>query len=309
MRKIETVALIGLGAMGCSYLGKISETVPMENIQVVASGDRAKRYRENGIGLNGRRIFFPVVEPLEAKPADLLIFTVKFNQLEEAVQEAKGAVGPDTIVISLLNGITSEDVIAASYGRERVLYSLALGIDATRAGDDTSVTVYGVIPFGEVRNEPGSYTERVTRLAEFFDRVGLNSEVQEDMKLALWRKFMLNVGVNQTSAILECPYGALQREGEARRLAVSAMNEAVALGGLEGVPLGQDDVDRALSVMATLSPEGKCSMLQDIEAARKTEVDIFGGTVVELGRKHGVPVPINEAYLRIIKAKEEAFGG
>lgn len=307
-KKIETVALIGLGAMGCSYLGKISETVPMENIQVIAEGARAERYRRDGIGLNGRRLHFPVVEPHEARPADLLIFTVKFNQLEDAVQAARGAVGPDTIVISLLNGITSEEVIASVYGKEHVLYSIGFGIDATRVGDDTTVTVYGRIPFGMARNEPGKYDERVVVLKEFFDRVGLASEVPEDMLLSLWHKFMMNVGVNQTSAVLECQYGVLQREGEARSIVESAMQEAVALSAYEGVALTQSNVDCGLEVLNTLSPTGKCSMLQDIEARRETEVDIFGGTVVELGKKHNVPTPVNDMLYRIIKAKEEMFG-
>ena len=307
-KKIETVAVIGLGAMGCSYLGKISETIPMEMIQAIASGARAERYRKNGIVLNGRRIDFPIAEPHEAKPADLLIFTVKFNQLKEAIDEARGAVGPDTIVISLLNGITSERLIADVYGEEHVLYSLALGIDATRSADETNVTVYGVVPFGAARNEPGNYDERVVALKEFWGRVGLNSEIPEDMHRALWQKFMMNVGVNQTSAVLECPYGGLQRGTEAKKIVVSAMEEVVALSAYEDVHLGQADIDRALTVLDTLSPGGKCSMLQDVEARRPTEVAIFGGTVVELGKKHGVPTPVNDMLVRIIRAKEELFG-
>ena len=305
--RIETVALVGLGAMGCAYLGKIAETLPMERIQVVAEGARAERYRKNGVVLNGRRLDFPVADRDSLRPADLLIFTVKFNQLEEAVDLARGAVGPDTIVISLLNGITSEEVIAAAYGWDKVLHSLALGIDATRDGDDTAVTVYGVIPFGEARNRPGEYSPRVLRLKAFFDRVGLKSEIPDDMRLALWRKFMLNVGVNQTSAVVGSGYGILQREGAAREIAVSAMREVVDLARLEGVALGEADIDRAMTVMGTLSPEGKCSMLQDMEAKRKTEVAIFGGTVLALAEKHGIPAPVNDMLVRIIRAKEEAF--
>lgn len=305
--KIESVALVGLGAMGCSYLGKITETLPRDAVQVIADGKRAERYRKNGVTLNGKRLDFPVAEPGTLRPADLVIFTVKFNQLEEAIALAKGAVGPDTIVISLLNGITSEEVIAAAYGWDKVLLSLSLGIDATRAGDATSVTVYGVIPFGEARNKPGEYSGRVLRLKEFFDRVGLRSEIPEDMKLALWRKFMLNVGVNQTSAVVGTGYGALQKEGAARDIAVAAMREVTALAPREGITLGEKDIEQAMAVMMTLSPDGKCSMLQDIEARRKTEVAIFGGTVLALAAKHGVAAPVNDMLVRILRAKEENF--
>ncbi|SBW10436.1 2-dehydropantoate 2-reductase [uncultured delta proteobacterium] len=304
---IETVALVGLGALGCAYLGKITETLPLDAIQVIADGKRAERYRKNGVTLNGKRLDFPVAEPGTLRPADLVIFTVKFNQLEEAIALARGAVGPNTIVISLLNGITSEEVIAAAYGWDNVLLSLSLGIDATRVGDATAVTVYGTIPFGEARNKPGEYSERVLRLKAFFDRVGLRSEIPEDMKLALWRKFMLNVGVNQTSAVVGTGYGALQKEGAARDIAVAAMREVVTLAPYEGVALGEKDIEQAMAVMMTLSPDGKCSMLQDIEARRKTEVAIFGGTVLALAAKHGVAAPVNGMLVRILRAKEENF--
>ena len=306
-KKIETVALVGLGALGCAYLGKIAEAVPMENIQVVAEGKRAARYREEGVILNGKRLDFPIVEPVKLRPADLLIFTVKFNQLDEAIELARGAVGPDTIVISLLNGITSEERIAAAYGWDTVLFSLSLGIDATRVGDETSVTVYGVIPFGEAENSPVNYSDRVLRLKDFFDRVGLRSEIPADMRLALWKKFMLNVGVNQTSAVVGSGYGALQKEGAAKEIATSAMHEVVALAGFERVNLGEKDIEQAMTIMGTLSPDGKCSMLQDIEARRKTEVAIFGGTVLDLAAKHGHPAPVNAMLVRIIRAKEEQF--
>lgn len=305
--KIENVALVGLGALGCAYLGRIAETVPMENIQVVAEGKRAARYREHGVILNGKRLDFPIVGPDALRPADLLIFTVKFNQLEEAIALVRGAVGPDTVVISLLNGITSEERIAATYGWDKVLYSLSLGIDATREGDSTNVTVYGVIPFGEAENAPGAYSARVLRLKDFFGRVGLNCEVPEDMKLALWRKFMLNAGVNQTSAVLGSTYAALQKEGAARDIAVSAMREVVELARCEGVGLGVKDIGNALAVLATLSPGGKCSMLQDMEARRHTEVALFGGTVLALAEKHGLPAPVNGMLVRLIRAKEELF--
>ena len=307
MSRIEQVALIGLGALGSAYLGKITETLPLENIQVIATGERAERYRKNGIFLNDKRHHFPVVSPAEARPADLLIFTVKFNQLEEAVALAKGAVGEKTTVISLLNGITSEERIAAAYGADKVLYSLALGIDATRKGDNTFVTTYGIIPFGDAKNDPAAYSHKVLRLKNFFDRIGLAYEIPEDMRLALWRKFMLNVGVNQTSAVLDSGYGALQKKGAARDIAIAAMREVVALAALEGITLGQKDIDQAMAVISSLAPDGKCSMMQDIEARRATEVAIFGGTVMALAQKHGLPTPVNEMLVNIIRAKEELY--
>ncbi len=306
-KPIESVALIGLGAMGTAYLGKFSEILPPDRIQVVADPGRVDRYRRDGVVLNGRRLDVPAVGPDAVRPADLLVFTVKFHHLAEAIELARGAVGPDTVVISLLNGITSEDVIAAAYGREKVLYSLTIGIDATRTGNATAVSVYGIIPFGDARNEPGRYSRNVVRLDEFFTRAGLDHEIPEDMLRSLWNKFMLNVGVNQTSAVLGGGYRLLQQGDIARDIVQDAMREAAALARLEGIQLGEDDIKKAIGFVDILSPDGKCSMLQDMEAGRKTEVEIFGGTVLDLATKHGQDAPVNRMLVRLIKAREQSF--
>ncbi|MCD7896208.1 MAG: ketopantoate reductase family protein [Planctomycetaceae bacterium] len=304
---IRSVALIGLGAMGTAYFGKFSDILPPDTIQVIADPARVDRYRRDGVRLNGCRFDVPAVTAEAARPADLLIFTVKYHHLAEAVELARNAVGPDTVIISLLNDITSEDVIAEAYGREKVLYSLTIGIDATRTGNDTTVSVYGIIPFGEARNESGRYSRNVIRLAEFFQRAGLDYEIPDDMLRSLWNKFMLNVGVNQTSAVLGGGYRLLQRGGVARGIVRDAMREAAAAARLEGIDLSEKDIDKALGFVDILSPDGKCSMLQDMEAGRPTEVDIFGGTVLALADKHGLDAPVNRMLVRLIKAREESF--
>ncbi|MDR3254343.1 MAG: 2-dehydropantoate 2-reductase [Synergistaceae bacterium] len=306
MKKIETVSLIGLGAVGCVHLKTISDTLPMSNIEVIASGERAKRLRANGIALNGDRVSFPVHEPGSGgAPADLLIFAVKQHCLSRAIEDARDQVGPDTIILSFLNGISSEGIISAAYGADKVLYSLLLGIDAVRGADGTSYTTAGRIPFGNAVNEPGSYSENVESVKEFFERVGIRHEIPLDMIRMLWIKFMMNVGVNQTTAVLRCPYGALHGPGYAVDLATSLMEEVVAISSKENVALCLGDIGKSFSIIRGMSAHGKTSMLQDVEAGRQTEVDIFGGAVAEMGKKHGVPVPMNETFVRLIRAIEE----
>lgn len=306
--RIERVAIVGLGAMGTAYAGKFSRVIAKQDLQVIAPREKAERYRSCGVRLCGEELDLNIVEPADARPADLVIFTVKFYDLAGAVEAARGAVGDGTLVISLLNGITSEDVIADAYGREHVLLALAGGVDTVRDGTDTVVSAYGEIQFGEENNDPASPTPRVAAIGELFDRAGLKWQTPPDMRAALWRKLLVNVGANQTSAVLEAPYGVLQRCKEARGICEAAMREAAAVAMREGAAIDGTDVDRALARIDRISPNGKCSMLQDVEARRRTEADIFGGTISELGRKHGVPTPVNDMLLRVIKAKEEMFG-
>lgn len=306
MKQINTVSLIGLGALGCIYLDRISRALPPAGIRVIASGERAARYRENGVVVNGRTCRFPVVEPVDkVVPADLLIFTVKHHHLAQAIEDVRAHVGPETVIISLLNGISSEEEIAAVYGREKLLYSLSLGIDATRCGDSTTYSTIGQIVFGEARNTPGRYSDKVQRIGEFLARADIPHSIPDDMIASLWNKFMINVGTNQLSAVLRAPYFAFQRVESVRRISLEAMREVVAVATARGITLPDSAPDDALTVLAGMSPAGKTSMLQDIEAGRKTEVEIFGEAVAELGRRYGVPVPINEMMAHLIHAQEE----
>ncbi|MDR1579668.1 MAG: ketopantoate reductase family protein [Synergistaceae bacterium] len=305
--RIETVALVGLGAIGSSYLARISEKIPMGHIRVIASGERVQRYRSNGVFVNGEKYFFPVYEPEdETGAADLIIFAVKYNNLKQAIADAKNQIGPNTIIMSLLNGITSEREISEVYGAKHTLLSTVIKITATRRGDSTVSSKLGVIQFGEARNKEGEYSEDVKRVKEFFDYSGISYEIHEDMKRTLWKKFMLNVGMNQTSAVLRFPYGLMQKIEPARAIMIAAMEEVVSLAAFEEVRLTSDDVKDVMARMDGFPPDGKTSMLQDVESLRPTEVGMLGDAVVALGRIHGVPVPVNETLSRLIHAIEES---
>lgn len=116
---------------------------------------------------------------------------------------------------------------------------------------------------------------------------------------------MINVGMNQASAVMRAPYGIFQTMPSAQALMEALMSEVIALAKVLDVNLPRCDIEDWYAFLNTLSPRGKTSMLQDIEAGRKTEVEIFGGKVVELGQTHGVPTPINQTVLRIIRVLEQ----
>lgn len=305
MNDIEKVAIIGLGAIGSAYLSQILKFVPVESVSVIAAGNRAVNFRANGFNVNGQTYRIKVVEPSDRHdPADLLILAVKFNQLALALEQVKHHVGPHTTIISMLNGINSEDIIGRVYGMDKVLYSISVGIDAVREGTVTTFKNLGIISFGEKHNREGEYSPRVISLKQFFEKCHINYSIPEDMIRMLWWKFMVNVGINQVSAVLRAPYGVFQQVREAENIMVASMQEVVSLSAAAGINLTQGDIDDWLKVMQRLSPTGKTSMLQDIEARRPTEVSIFAGTVVELGGQYQVPTPVNRMLLDIIKALE-----
>ena len=121
----------------------------------------------------------------------------------------------------------------------------------------------------------------------------------------LWWKFMVNVGMNQASAVMRAPYGVFQTSAKAQAVIKTLMQEVIALAGAAGVNLVEEDVAEWVTVLESLSPQAKTSMLQDIEAGRKTEVEAFGGKVVALGQEYGIPTPVNSALLSIIQVLEQ----
>jgi 2-dehydropantoate 2-reductase len=295
-----------LGGIGSVYLSAISEKIPLEDIRVIAGGERAARYRENGVAVNGRRFCFPVYEPGETvTPADLLLFAVKQTGLEEAIRDARGHRGPNTIVLSLLNGITSEQVIAETLGAEHLLYSLVLLTNAVRTGDDTLCAKLGTILFGEAVNPKDALSSDVKKVAEFFTRSGIAYEIPEDMIRALWKKFMSNVSGNQVSAVFRCRNAIMRDVPAVRDLLLAAAQEVLEVSKAEGTGLADGDIQDLKANLKRLDPNGKTSLLQDLEAGRRTEVDIFGGVVVKLAAKHGLRTPVNEMLVRFIHAAED----
>jgi 2-dehydropantoate 2-reductase len=301
-RAIENVAIIGAGALGAIY-GSIFYQMDKQCVSFIAGGNRYEQLRTEGVTVNGKVFNIPVYRPQDVRhPADLILVAVKRHQLQDAIGDMKMRVGPDTVIISVMNGIDSERLIGAALGEEKVLYAIAVGIDAVRSGRLTTYSQQGKILFGEAKNV--SVSLKVKQVQDFFIRAGINFETPPDMLRTLWWKFMINVGINQASAVLRASYGAFQVPGEARELMEASMREVIALAEKENVSLSDDDIQVWLDVLSGLRKEGKTSMLQDVEAGRKTEVEMFAGRIIELGRLHNVPTPTNARLFEQIRKIE-----
>ncbi|WP_050780806.1 ketopantoate reductase family protein [Dethiobacter alkaliphilus] len=302
---IENVVLVGPGAIGSVYASRIFEADP-ETIKIAADKTRTLKYRQ-GIVINGNRYFFPCAEPGNAaKPADLIIVTVKYHHLAEAIKVMENHVGPDTIILSMLNGISSEEILGEAFGMDKILYGICVGMDAVREGTEVTYTSTGKIVFGERDNEV--YSPKVEAVRQLFEKSKIPYEIPRDMIRRLWWKFMVNVGINQVSAILRAPYGVFLDVGEASELMVMVMREVIAVGNAVGVDIHEDDIDEYVRVLSTMSPDGKTSMLQDVEAGRKTEVEMFAGELCSLGKQYNVPTPLNEMLFRMILTIEKMNG-
>lgn len=304
MQPIPHVTILGAGAMGSVYASLFFEMNPA-GVSFMAKGERAERLQAQGIVVNDKRYAIPVVTPDDmSPPSDLIIVALKHHDLQEALPDLAHRVSDNTTFLSVMNGLDSEATISAMYGPEKVLYAIAVGIDALRENNNVVYTNQGKIFFGNTENS--RLTERVVRVQQIFERAGIICETPQDMIRMLWWKFMINVGVNQSSAVLRAPFGVFHQSEDARALMEAAMQEVVNLAQAAKVNLAEQDIKNWYQYLFTLSPNGKTSMLQDLEAGRKTEVEMFGGKVVELGKTYGVPTPVNQTLLRIITVLEHS---
>ena len=287
------VVLLGAGAIGVLPAAKLA-VCPEVKLSVAASGERLQRYRQDGLYLNGEKLPFTFAAPEELESADLILAATKVPALESALENVAPAVTGKTVFLPLLNGISASGIIRSRFPEAAVLNGFYLGHASVRQGNRITHDGVGTI-----------YCGGETKALEFASGVlksaGVDFEIPENIEVAMWQKFVLNVGINQTQAFYRADYGTVQQSPEMLRMAWDLMEEAVAVGRACGVALGDEVIDSAMMVICKMPGNVKTSMLQDVENNRITEVDAFAGVVCSLAEKFKIDVPNNKIVLQKIK--------
>lgn len=306
MQKIQNISMIGMGALGVLYGNFFTEALGCDRLSFIADKERIAKYQKQGVYCNGKKCSFIFSDSdTPARPADLLIFAVKATSLSDAIQSAKKYVGKDTIILSLLNGITSEEVIGHTLGMEHMLYSVAQGMDAVKLGNRLTYSQLGQIYIGIPQDEPGK-APMLQAVLHLFDKVHLPYTQEADIRHRLWSKWMLNVGVNQAVMVSKGTYRTVQQEGQPREIMKAAMREVIALAEKENVNVTEEDLLAYVALVDSMNPDGMPSMRQDGVAGRHSEVELFSGTVIKKAKIYGVSVPVNtELYEQINKLEAE----
>lgn len=264
-----------------------------ESFRVIADADRIARYRRTPPTFNGATLDLDYADPAAAPaPADLILVAVKTDAIPAAPGALTPFLAPHTLLLPLLNGLDAADRLAAGFGESHLLRGLVFCNSAAREGRE-------VVQHGALRVQLGAFRGGPSPEAAgaWLRAHDVPAEVPDDMTAALWRKFLLNVGLNQAEAATGLAHGALLASAEGMALLHALVDEAAAVAAAEGVPDVPRLVREALDALSLLTPEGKTSMLQDVEAGRHPEIEAFAGTVVALAARHGIPVPANAALL------------
>ena len=303
MKNINKVSIIGMGALGLMYADIVQKHLGSTAVQFVMDEKRLLRNKNTEYKINGIPVKFNMVLPENAGNADFILVAVKFNALNDAVEMMKKITGPETVIISVLNGIVSEEILASHFGKEKIVYSVAQGMDSMKFGSDVHFTKEGELRIG-VAN--GGLEENLRAVESFFDRSGIKYTEEKDIICRMWNKFMLNVGINQTCMAYGACYSKVLNTKELKDVFTGAMREVKLIAEKKGINLTENDIEKWIDIISTFAPDGTPSMGQDRIARRKSEVELFSGTVIRLAKELNVPVPVNEMlYDKIAEIEAE----
>ncbi|MFT3925910.1 MAG: ketopantoate reductase family protein [Myxococcales bacterium] len=297
------VLMIGAGGVGGYFAGRLSQA--KVDLTVVARGEHGRALKERGLRLEGspnlETISFNRVFPSAAavEPAfDVVFLAVKWPALDDACAELQRLLDPHGVVIPLLNGLESEEVVASYVGAQRTLSGVAymssglLGPGRIYAHGNTRA---GLAPF-----RPGQDAD-VAKVAQLLERAGIPVRVQADFRSMLWEKMLWNAPFNAVCALTGQPAGAVL--GPCEDVVRAAMQEVVAVARADGADLNPAAIEAMLQVTRADFPRTEPSMLQDVRAGRATEVEILQGAVVRRGEELAVAVPVLRTLASLVRGR------
>lgn len=290
--EIKRVIICGLGALGLTYANKLKDVC---ELKILADENRIANYKKKPLTLNGESVELNYITPEESWDADLIIISTKSLGLSSAIEGIKNFVSNETIIISLINGVSSEEEIKKVYDC-KVVKSYFIGHSAMKVANNVLQDGVGKIVI-----------EKNNKLEHFFQKTNIDFEIVEDINYSQWIKLGVNVVLNQLSAIYEKNVGDLKRLENFYLLAsnlVSEVKQVAFFHGIRNLENFEDDVFDSIDLIAD---DGKTSMLQDVLAKRKTEVEIFSGEIIKLANEYGISVPYNEDVYNKIKNIERFF--
>ncbi len=302
------VVLIGRGAIGGAYCSALDAASGI-NLRVAALEDRVQRYSSEVYKFNGKELQLNYFTPSEeSQKADLVIITTKWDGFKDALNLAAPLVGDKTVILPLLNGLLPYEVARDRFPEARVLAGYYIGVTAVRSGNSTTVNGDFKTCFGEIDNfgREGRYSEAKELVAQIFELSGLTYLIDEDMRLSQWRKFIINIGFNQVSALDGgLNYEQIRGNEELVELCRGLMHEAVDVALKVGVNIENRDevVDKAMSALEWLNGGDYTSMAQDVLAGRKTEWEIFGKYLLSMAKDLNINLSLHTKLEERLKEK------
>ncbi len=297
------IAVMGAGGTGGFFGGLLARAG--EEVTFIARGAHLEAIHKNGLTVNSSlcgNFSLPAKatsDPAQIGPVDLVLFCVKAYDNPVAANLIRPLIGPETVVLSVQNGIDNEEQIGKAVGPEHMLGCISYvsstiespGVIAQTAGP-------GKIILGELS---GGISHRTEALVNTLKKAGIAAELHTDIQAALWQKFIAICGVNGVTALTRLPMGEILKCEETRHLLKGTMQEVEAAARKSGAVLPEGCADQSINFFSSLEPSMRGSMYYDLAAGRRLELEVLNGTVVRLGSALGIPTPFNFSIYAALK--------
>jgi len=301
------VAVVGPGAMGCLFAGLLAEA-GRRNVWLLDRHEaRARKIAQDGIrieGIGGDRSVFGIratADPQEIGIADLIIICVKSYDTEEASRSILPAVGNETTVLTLQNGLTNVGVISQIAGADKVIAGTT-SHGATMLGEGhIRHAGTGATAIGELS---GAGSSRAEQIAKILESAGFQTTISCNIYSSIWGKLVINAAINPLTAITRLKNGQLLESGETKKLLSMVAEESALVAEALQISLPYDDAASAVEAVCIATSSNISSMLQDVLKGKRTEIDAINGAIVKEAEKAGIKAPINETLTYLVKGMD-----
>jgi 2-dehydropantoate 2-reductase len=304
------IAVIGCGAMGSVYAGLLAGA-GHEVWAIDTWREHVEAMRSHGLrveGASGDRTvpLHASMTAADAGPCDLVIIATKTMHVEAAAKSARSLLGPDTVVLSIQNGLGGPDTSAQVLGRERVVVGVVGGFGASMRGPGhVHHNGWELVRLGEFA---GPVTSRLENIAEVWRSGGFRVKCFDDIDQLVWEKLICNVCFSGTCAITERTVAEVMGDADAWACASSCAKEAYAVAKARGIKLDIDDPVDYVRNFGSKIPNARPSMLLDHLAGRQSEIDAINGAIPVAARALNIDAPWNSAISALVRAKERRMG-
>ena len=300
------IAIIGAGGVGGFFGARLQQAGA--DVHFVARGAHRAAMRSEGLRIESPLgdIHLPRVNvtdnPADIGVADIVWLSVKLWDMGTAIRSMRPLMGPDTGVISFQNGVQKDDILREAFGDRAVMGGVAyIATNIDRPGVIKHTGTMQRLIFGEYA---GRRSARAESLREASLRGGINAELSDDIRKAIWEKFVFLVGLSGSTTTMRETIGPIRSNPRARRFLSELMRETVAVGRALGVALPADFAEQRLAFVDGLPEQMTSSMHHDLRAGKRLEVSWLSGGVAQLGEQAGVPTPMNRAVWEILTLHE-----
>ncbi|MEJ8573605.1 2-dehydropantoate 2-reductase [Microbaculum marinum] len=303
------IGIIGTGAMGSVYAGLLADA-GHDVWAVDLWEDHIAAIRRAGLrvsGASGDRIarLNATTDAAEAGPVDMVVIATKADGVEAAARSALPILTPDTVVVTIQNGLGSADRVAAIVGADRLIVGVVGGFGASLPGPGH--VHHNGWEFLYLGASGEAAADKVAPTAELWRSGGFSVKEHADIASMVWEKFICNVTFSGTCTLTGMTIGEVMANEGAWSVATACAAEALAVARARNITLPITDVEPFVRAFGSRIPNARPSMLLDHLAGRRSEIDVINGAVPRVAAESGLAAPVNATVSALVRARESAF--